>query len=76
MANATARGAELMAGLKAVQAKFPAIIKDVRGIGLMIGVEFATHELAAAPECGLLPARSAGPRSWDDRWSAFRRPSC
>jgi 4-aminobutyrate aminotransferase len=50
MANATARGAELMAGLKAVQAKFPAIIKDVRGIGLMIGVEFATHELAAAAE--------------------------
>ena len=50
MANATARGAELMAGLKAVQAKFPAIIKDVRGIGLMIGVEFDTHEHAAAAE--------------------------
>jgi 4-aminobutyrate aminotransferase len=50
MVNATARGNELMAGLKAVQAKFPAIIKDVRGIGLMIGVEFATHELAAAAE--------------------------
>jgi 4-aminobutyrate aminotransferase len=50
MANATARGAELMVGLKAVQARFPAIIKDVRGIGLMIGVEFDTHEHAAAAE--------------------------
>jgi 4-aminobutyrate aminotransferase len=50
MANATARGNELMAGLRAVQAQYPGIIKDVRGIGLMVGVEFDTHEHAAAAE--------------------------
>jgi len=50
MANATARGNELMAGLREIQARFPAIVKDVRGIGLMVGVEFDSHEHAAAAE--------------------------
>jgi 4-aminobutyrate aminotransferase len=50
MANATARGNELMAGLREIQARFPAIVKDVRGIGLMVGVEFDSHEHAAAVE--------------------------
>jgi 4-aminobutyrate aminotransferase len=48
MANATVRGAQLVEGFRAVQARFPAVIKEVRGVGLMIGVEFHTHELAAA----------------------------
>ena len=50
MVNARARGEQLLTGLRAVQARHPAIVKDVRGIGLMIGVEFASHELAAAAE--------------------------
>jgi 4-aminobutyrate aminotransferase len=50
MANATARGGQMMAGLREIQARFPNIVKDVRGIGLMIGVEFDTHEHAAAAE--------------------------
>ena len=50
MANARARGDELLGGLRALQARFPAVIRDVRGIGLMIGVEFDTHERAAAVE--------------------------
>jgi 4-aminobutyrate aminotransferase len=50
MANATARGEELLTGLKALQARFPSVIRDVRGIGLMIGVEFDTNEHAAAAE--------------------------
>jgi 4-aminobutyrate aminotransferase len=50
MANAVARGAELMAGLRRLQAQFPSVITDVRGIGLMIGVEFDTHEHSAAVE--------------------------
>ena len=50
MENATARGEQLMIGLRALQALFPSIIRDVRGIGLMIGVEFDTHEHAAAVE--------------------------
>jgi 4-aminobutyrate aminotransferase len=50
MENATARGNELLAGLREIQARFPEVISDVRGIGLMIGVEFDTHEHAAAVE--------------------------
>ena len=50
MENATARGEQLLTGLRALQALFPSIIRDVRGIGLMIGVEFDTHEHAAAAE--------------------------
>ena len=50
MENALARGAELLAGLRQIQKKYPTIVKDVRGIGLMIGVEFDSHERAAAAE--------------------------
>jgi 4-aminobutyrate aminotransferase len=60
MANAAARGQQLLTGLKAVAAEHEGLIKEARGIGLMIGVEFDTHEHAAAVEwaCfqrGLLP---------------------
>jgi len=48
--NAKARGAELMTGLRAIQQRFPALVRDVRGMGLMIGVEFDTHEHADAAE--------------------------
>ena len=37
--NSARMGAVLMAGLKKIQQKYPAI-GDVRGLGLMIGVEF------------------------------------
>ncbi len=37
--NAAERGNQLMAGLRALQADFP-MIGDVRGLGLMVGVEF------------------------------------
>ena len=50
MDNAKARGAELMTGLRAIQQRFPALVRDVRGMGLMIGVEFDTHEHADAAE--------------------------
>jgi 4-aminobutyrate aminotransferase len=50
MDNAKARGDQLMTGLRAIQALFPSIVRDVRGIGLMIGVEFDTHEHSAAVE--------------------------
>ncbi|GMA40364.1 hypothetical protein GCM10025883_24090 [Mobilicoccus caccae] len=39
--NARVRGEELMAGIKTVQEKHP-VIGDVRGIGLMLGIEFTT----------------------------------
>jgi 4-aminobutyrate aminotransferase len=50
MANAAARGQQLLTGLRAIQARFPEIVTDVRGIGLMIGIEFDTHDHSAAVE--------------------------
>ncbi len=38
--NAAATGAYLLERLQALQAKYPKIIKDVRGKGLMVGLEF------------------------------------
>jgi 4-aminobutyrate aminotransferase len=48
MENATERGDQLLAGLRDLQQRFPTVIRDVRGIGLMIGVEFDTHQRADA----------------------------
>ncbi|ABG99831.1 4-aminobutyrate transaminase (plasmid) [Rhodococcus jostii RHA1] len=41
--NAHVRGEQLQAGLKSVQERFP-IIGDVRGLGLMQGIEFTTAD--------------------------------
>ncbi len=38
--NAEAQGNYLISRLKALQAKYPVLLKDVRGQGLMVGVEF------------------------------------
>lgn len=40
--NALLRGQELLKGLKDLQKKFP-VIGDVRGLGLMVGVEFSKN---------------------------------
>jgi 4-aminobutyrate aminotransferase len=47
--HATKVGGLLMNGLRDIQARHDAI-REVRGIGLMIGVEFADHQMAAAVE--------------------------
>jgi 4-aminobutyrate aminotransferase len=57
--NAQTVGKFLLAGLAELQKRFPEQVTDVRGVGLMIGVEFASDELAdavqtAAFERGLL----------------------
>src|SRR6202012_5413095 len=44
--NATMVGEDLLAGLRELQAQHPKAVTDVRGVGLMIGVEFRTAELA------------------------------
>ena len=49
VANAAARGAELSAGLRAIAAR-DARIGDVRGPGLMIGVEFVTDRATREPD--------------------------
>jgi acetylornithine/succinyldiaminopimelate/putrescine aminotransferase len=51
MENAAEQGDYLIAGLKALQAKYPQIIKDVRGRGLMIGLEF--HDFSQTLPFGL-----------------------
>jgi 4-aminobutyrate aminotransferase len=46
LANATAVGAQLLDGLRSIWDDHPDAITDVRGVGLMIGVELRTPELA------------------------------
>lgn len=57
--NATRQGDALLTGLRELAARWPKMIRDVRGVGLMIGVEFPDGRLAgmvarAAFERGLL----------------------
>lgn len=47
LANATERGAQLRAGLERAAEGHPGV-RDIRGVGLMLGVEFTTHEVAEA----------------------------
>jgi 4-aminobutyrate aminotransferase len=46
--NAAARGAQAMAGLESLAALYPGAIREVRGKGLMIGIEFDTRARADA----------------------------
>ncbi|MBI4259896.1 MAG: acetyl ornithine aminotransferase family protein [Actinobacteria bacterium] len=50
MENAARVGAQLMEGLRGIQGRFGGLIEDVRGVGLMIGVELSDHETADAVE--------------------------
>jgi len=45
-ANAAARGRQALAGLHPLHERFPALVREVRGMGLMLGVEFDTPEHA------------------------------
>jgi 4-aminobutyrate aminotransferase len=48
IANAGIRGREIMDGLSPLQDRFPGMVRDVRGKGLMIGVQFDSGETAEA----------------------------
>jgi 4-aminobutyrate aminotransferase len=48
IANAGIRGREIMDGLAPLQDRFPGIVRDVRGKGLMIGIQFDSGETAEA----------------------------
>jgi 4-aminobutyrate aminotransferase len=49
MENAARMGARLRAGLEQVASQHESV-RDIRGVGLMLGVEFATHQAANAVE--------------------------
>jgi len=46
-AKSAERGEQFMAGLRAQQERYPAVIKEVRGLGLMIGIELHSKEIMA-----------------------------
>jgi 4-aminobutyrate aminotransferase len=46
--NAAARGAQAMAGLAPLVDRYPGVVREVRGKGLMIGIEFDTSVRADA----------------------------
>ena len=48
IANAAVRGRELMDGLRPLVDRFPGLVRDVRGKGLMIGIQFHSGEIAEA----------------------------
>jgi acetylornithine/succinyldiaminopimelate/putrescine aminotransferase len=56
MENATARGEQLIARLETLRKKYPKIIKEVRGKGLMVGLEF--HDFSTTLPFGLRQAVS------------------
>ena len=41
--NAAKRGAQLLAGARRVAAEYPAVVADVRGVGLLVGVELRSE---------------------------------
>lgn len=57
--NAAVRGAELVRGLEAIAAEDPRI-GDIRGPGLMIGIEFVKHRHTKEPNGALVEALMAG----------------
>ncbi len=48
IANAAVRGRQLIEGLTPLVDRFPGIVKDVRGKGLMIGIQFDSGDTAEA----------------------------
>lgn len=55
--QAKAKGEYLMNKLKAVQAKYPRVISEIRGIGLMIGVEFPKSDIGYIVAKGMFARR-------------------
>ncbi len=52
-----AKGEYLLVGLKKLKEKYPTVITEVRGIGLMIGVEFVTSDIGYSVAKGMFARR-------------------
>jgi 4-aminobutyrate aminotransferase len=50
MENATERGTQVLRALEPLVAQYPGIVRDVRGVGLLIGVQFDSGTIAADVE--------------------------
>ncbi len=50
MDNATERGDQLMAAIRPLVDAYPAVVREVRGMGLLVGVQFDSGATAAAVE--------------------------
>ncbi len=48
MANAAERGEQALAGLRGIASEHPNLVRDVRGKGLMIGIQFDSSDTAEA----------------------------
>ena len=55
--QAKEKGDYLIGKLRAVQAKYPRVISDIRGLGLMIGVEFPKSEIGYIVAKGMFARR-------------------
>lgn len=55
--QAKEKGQYLMSKLKAVQSKYPRVLSEIRGIGLMIGVEFPKSEIGYIVAKGMFARR-------------------
>lgn len=51
--NAAAMGELLLSGLRAMATKYPGTVTEVRGLGLLIGMEFTHRDIAALVIAGL-----------------------
>ena len=51
--NSKNRGEQLKAGLNAVKDKYPDVLREVRGIGLMVGIQFEMEDVAKLVMSGL-----------------------
>lgn len=51
--NAAERGQQLLDGLKDIQQKYPEVLTEIRGIGLMIGIQFEMEDVAKLVMSGL-----------------------
>lgn len=52
-ANAAERGQQLLEGLKIIQHKYSEVLTEIRGIGLMIGIQFEMEDVAKLVMSGL-----------------------
>ena len=54
VARAAAAGEKLMADLRQAQTRFPELVREIRGRGLMIGVEFPEEDITSLVLAGLV----------------------